>query len=93
MPLEETKMSQNNEKDIAVLATDIKYLRSAMERIEKRFDLMNDHYVKKEEFETLKGGLHNHLLDYSVFKTQIKTWGSAAILVSAVVQFIIAKYF
>lgn len=84
----DNKNQQKNERNIAVIFNDITYIKEAMRRIEDRFDLMNDHYVKKEEFESLRGDMHQHFLDDATFHSQIKTWmivaGAAWIFIQGV---------
>lgn len=96
---------KNPNESIAVMANDISYIKKAIEKIESRLEIMDTHYAKREEMDTLKqeaerihGGLAKRIKDLEeesastmVFKTQVKTWGSAAVVASGILQFILNK--
>lgn len=45
---------QNQDKAIAVMATDISYIKKAIEKIDQRLEIMDSHYIKRDEVHALK---------------------------------------
>lgn len=86
---------------LAILKTDMEYLKREVGGIGTKLDILEKNYVKSTELESFKDDaddIHKTLaatikaieLDLAVFKTQIKTWGAAAVLALGISQFVIS---
>jgi len=103
MAKKDTGETQN--ESIAVMANDIGYIKESIGKIEKRLEAMDDHYAKREEMDAFKKEadrihcghvdrikvLEEETESTKVFKTQVKTWGSAAVVASGILQFILKQ--
>lgn len=99
-------MNPEDEKQdvsIAVMARDISYIKESLKKIDTRLEIMDGHYIKRVEVETMKveaDKVHADLevrlrsmeLDYAKFQTQVRTWGIVAVMGLGVVQFLIGKF-
>lgn len=97
---------ETQSESIAVIANDIGYIKKAIEKIEGRLEVMDSHYAKREEMEAFKleadrvhcghvdriKKLEEESESTMVFKAQVKTWGSVAVIASGIIQFILGKF-
>lgn len=86
---------------LAVIENDVGYIKKAVGEIGAKMDILERSYVKRSEVDLLlkdADQIHKDLaasiktieLDLAVFKTQIKTWGAAAVLALGILQFVIS---
>jgi len=100
-------MTENHDKNqdvtLAVLKNDVDYIKKEVTSISTTLGIMERSYVKRSEVSGhLKDAdeIHGDLLasikaielDVAIFKTQVKTWGAAAVLAMGIVQFLIAAF-
>ena len=81
--------------NIAVMANDIQYIKSSLARVENTLAAMDGHYLRVEDFgKHLKEheDFRRALQDLDNFKTQVKTWGTAALIILGIAQFLISKF-
>lgn len=94
---------KNQDVTIAVLSNDIAYVKKAVDTITAKLDILERSYVKRSEVDLLlkdADQIHKDLaasikaieLDVAVFKTQVKTWGAAAVLALGILQFVISVF-
>ena len=99
----EEKEDTKQDKAIAVMANDISYIKKAIEKIDYRLELMDNHFVKREEVNQIKldndkahcdheTRLKNMELSYMELKTRVVTWGTIAIIILGAAEFIIGKF-
>lgn len=50
----ERREDSNQDKAIAVMATDIGYIKKAIEKIDARLELMDGHFIKRDEVNNIK---------------------------------------
>lgn len=95
---------ETKEVSIAVMARDIQYIKESILKIDQRLELMDGHYIKRVEVQQMKEeadkiheansrAIRALELDYATFKSQVKTWGSIAIIAVGVIEFIISRFF
>lgn len=105
--------SEDNKRDeaIAVMANDMTYIKASLQKIDQRLEIMDSHYIKREEVMQLRSEADKVHAGHeariksmeiesalqkeinSVFRAQVKTWGSAAVIASGIIQFLIGKFF
>ena len=97
------KPSEQQDISIAVITTDIKYIKESLIKIDQRLDIMDSNYVKREELnahrvieEEFKKEYEKRVrdieLDSATFKSQVKTWGTILIILVGVAEFAINKF-
>lgn len=93
-------MSNPNESQnvsIAVMATDIKYIKEAVAKLDSRLQLMDGHFVKREEMDSFKEDAdkifdsHNESireleLTIENLSTTIKIWGTIAGIIIGIIE-------
>lgn len=80
---------------MAVMATDINYIKLSITKIEKSLLDMDGHYVRIEEFnDHLKDNAEFRVAirEMEIFKTQVKTWGAAAVIALGIAEFLINRF-
>lgn len=99
----ESKTDKSQDVTIAVLANDVAYVKKAVDKISTTLEILEKNYVKRTEVELLlkdADQIHKDLaqsikaieLDVAVSKTQVKTWGAAAVLALGILQFVISIF-
>lgn len=101
---------KNQDQAIAVMANDIGYIKRAIEKIDARLEIMDGHFIKRDEVHVMKAEADKVHQDYdnrlrsietsfavekqanAVFQAQVKTWGTVAIILSGIIQFLIGKF-
>jgi small nuclear ribonucleoprotein (snRNP)-like protein len=102
-PTFDEAVNNDQNSSIAVIQNDIRYIRGFLRGIDRRLEIMDGNFVKRDEFlkyqqETEKRSSSHDLairkleLDATIYLTQVKTWGTMAIIVLGVLQFIIGKF-
>lgn len=98
--------NQDTQQDItiAVIKNDLEYIKREVGGITGALKILENNYMRRVDVESVVKDLSAEdkrldkklevlKLEVAVFKTQIYTWGAAAILVLGIVQFIISKFF
>lgn len=76
-------MPQSDETRIAVISTDIGYIKQKMDSIEKKLEEMTNQYISRVEFDGFKNGEYR-VIRYLVF-------GCALMILTAVVGRLLGK--
>lgn len=101
--MKKKKMPKDDkQQDVAIaeMARDIAYIKAAISKIDARLDIMDSNYIKREEALSLKKQADEIHADHEarirklengtdVFRTQVKTWGTVALIALGLVQFLI----
>lgn len=88
---------------LAVLKNDVDYIKKEVGSIGGKLDILEKNYIRRSEVDGLKkdaDSQHKELnesiriveLDLAVFKTQVKTWGAAAVMALGILQFVISAF-
>lgn len=97
-------MAENNETSIAVMATDIKYIKDSLAKINEKFELIEGNYMHRREVEKMKeeadrlhekneARIRDIELDAARFQTTVKTWGIVMLVFVGIFEFLINKFF
>mgnify|MGYP007089900881 CR=1 FL=1 len=73
--------------NIAVMQTDICYIKKSIDEIKNQLVLMDSNFVKKDDLNSVKEGLDSIDKDHEVRLRRLETWGFTAIGALAVIQF------
>lgn len=99
----ENEQDKKQDVTIAVIKTDIGYIKNEVGNISAKLEILEKSYIKRSEINLLikdADTLHKELaqsikaieLDVAVFKTQVKTWGAAGVLALGILQFVISIF-
>jgi len=94
-------VDKNQDVTLAELKKDMEFLKDGMQKITATLTVLQENYIKRTEIEEIRKSnnqVHKDLekritlaeLGLEVFKTQVKTWGSAGIMAIGVMQYIIS---
>jgi len=92
---------KNQDVTLAVLKSDMEYLKREIGTITSTLSILQENYIKRKEIEEIgrnNNKIHEDLnkrltiteMGLEVFKTQVKTWGSAGILAIGIMQYFIS---
>lgn len=77
--------NENQSVTIAVMATDIGYIKKTIESILKQLSDMSENFAKKEDVATIEK-------DHESRIRRLETWGFSAIGALAVVEFVVTYF-
>lgn len=97
------KPQEKQEVNIAVMANDIKYIKDSLVKIDARLEAIDGYYLHRDEFNEYKKErktsvddvIKEHtdsLRELDTFKAQVKTWGTVAIILVGILEFIINRF-
>lgn len=86
---------KNQDVTIAVIKNDVDYIKNEVNGIVGKLDILERNYIKRSEVEeglkTMTTNIETLRLNLEIFKTQVKTWGTAALLLLGMLQFAISQ--
>lgn len=86
---------KNQDVTIAVIKNDVDYIKKEVNGIVGKLEVLERSYIRRDEVEDGMGGMLASIktleLNLEIFKTQVKTWGTAALLLLGMLQFAISQ--
>lgn len=86
---------KNQDVTIAVIKNDVDYIKKEVNGIVGKLDILERNYIRRSEVEeglkTMTTNIETLRLNLEIFKTQVKTWGTAALLLLGMLQFAISQ--
>ncbi len=95
--------SEKTDISIAVITTDINYIKESLIKIDQRLDVMDGNYVKREELnihklaeEEFRKEFDKRTRDMEVsnasFQSRVTTWGAVGLIGIGIAEFLINRY-
>ena len=96
-------MKNNTSTSFKLLSKDIEFIKQSIEDIKATLKIMDANYVRHEEYHKhvtddqiihndIEARMRNAEKELTTFRSQVATWGTAALIAMSIIQFFLNRF-